>query len=145
MLMSPIMVAAETGAVEYDQMPRERVVIAAHRTGESRTFELPMSVWYTMFISYAVFFGALLAVTGSDRGALFMIVISMGYTVMYFGTAAALNMVGQQAPVAANHDDIDTYTGLLGYNAAIAQILTVPVLVAFFGCVVAAIYAAVTP
>ncbi len=145
MLMSPIMVAAETGAVEYDQMPRERVVIAAHRTGESSTFELPISVWYTMYISYAVFFGALLAVTGSDRGALFMIVISMGYTVMYFGTAAALNMVGQQAPVAANHDDIDTYTGLLGYNAAIAQILTVPVLVAFFGCVVTAIYAAVTP
>ena len=145
MLMSPIMVAAETGAVEYDQMPRQRVVVAAHRTGEARTFELPMSVWYAMFVSYAVFFGSLLAVTGTDASALFMIVISVGYTVMYFGTAAVMNSVSPQTPIADAYGDIDTFTGPMSFGAAAAQILTVPILVAFFGCVTAIIYAVVTP
>ena len=145
MLMSPIMVAAETGAVEYDQMPRECVVIAAHRTGESRTFELPMSVWYTMFISYAVFFGALLAVTGTDASALFMIVISASYTVMYFGTAAAMNAVGAPGRPATVPGDIDTATGKLSYGTAFAQILTVPLVIAFFGCAIAVIGSIVAP
>ena len=145
MLMSQHFIAAETGAVEFDQILRDRVLIAAHRTAEPRTFELPMSVWYAMFVSYAVFFGSLLAVTGIDASALFMIVISVGYTVMYFGTAAVMNSVSPQTPVADAYGDIDTFTGPMSFGAAAAQILTVPILVAFFGCVTAIIYVVVTP
>lgn len=97
-----------------------------------------------MFVSYAVFFGSLLAVTGTDASALFMIVISVGYTVMYFGTAAVMNSVSPQTPIADAYGDIDTFTGLMSFGAAAAQILTVPILVAFFGCVTAIIYAVVT-
>ena len=104
-----------------------------------------MSVWYAMFVSYAVFFGSLLAVTGTDASALFMIVISVGYTVMYFGTAAVMNSVSPQTPVADAYGDIDTFTGPMSFGAVAAQILTVPILVAFFGCVTAIIYAVVTP
>lgn len=145
MLMNQEMLAVETGAVEHDQMLPERVLIAAHRTSEPRTFELPMSIWYIMFISYAVFFAALLAVTGSDTGTLFVIAISAGYTVMYFGTAAVMNSVSPQTPAADVYGDMDTFTGPMSFGAASAQILTVPILVALFGCVSAVMYAAVTP
>ncbi len=145
MLMNQHFIAAEAGAVEYDQILRDRVLIAAHRTAEPRTFELPMSIWYAMFVSYAVFFGSLLVVTGTDASALFMIVISIGYNVMYFGTAAVMNSVSPQIPVADVYGDIDTFTGPMSFGAAAAQILTVPILVAFFGCVTAIIYAVVTP
>ena len=145
MLMNQHFIAAETGAVEYDQMPGDRVFIAAHRTAEPRTFELPMPVWYAMFASYAVIFGALLAVTGSDTSALFAIAVSGCYTVMYFGTAAIINSVSPQTPIAEARSDIDTFTGPMSFGAAYAQILIVPILVAFFGCVTAIIYAVVTP
>ena len=145
MLMSQNMFSVETGAVEHDQSLGDRVLTAAHRTAEPRTFELPMSIWYAMFISYAFFFGALFAVTGSDTAALFAIVISVGYTVMYFGTAAVMNSVRPKVPVTDVRRDIDTFTGPMSFVAAYAQILTVPILVAFFGCVTAIIYAVVTP
>ena len=144
MLMNHNMLAAQTDVFEYD-LPNNRVLIAAHRTSEQRTFELPMSVWNTMFVSYAVFFGALLMVTGTDTGTLLVIVISIGYTAMYFGTAAVLNSVSLAAPVANAYGDIDTFTGRIGFVAAAAQILTVPILVAFFGVVTSIMYAAVTP
>lgn len=145
MLMNQHFVAAETGAVEYEEWQSNRVLIAAHRTAEPRTFELPMSIWYAMFASYAVFFGALFAVTGSDASALFAIVISVGYTVMYFGTAAVMNGVSPQTPVVDAYGDIDTFTGPMSFGAAAVQILTVPILVAFFGCGTAIIYAVVMP
>ena len=145
MLMNHDMIATETSAVEYDHLLRERVPVSTHRTGEPSTFELPMPVWYAMFASYAVFFGALLAVTASDKSALFAVTVSIGYTFMYFGTAAVLNSVSPQTPFAKARSDIDTFTGPMSFGAAYAQILTVPVLVAFFGCVTAMIYVVVTP
>ena len=59
---------------------------------ESRNFELPASVWVTMFGSYALFFTALFVATGHGTAAIFALVISIAYTVMYFGTAAVLNL-----------------------------------------------------
>ena len=144
MLMNHNMIAAEIGAIEYERS-NNSVVIAAHRTAEPRTFELPMSIWNTMFVSYAVFFGALLMVTGTDTSSVFVIFISIGYTAMYFGTAALLNSVSSASPVANAYGDIDTFTGRIGFVAAAAQILTVPILVALFGVVTAIIYAVVTP
>lgn len=138
------MIAAETRAVEYQQHDVE-LVMPIKPTQELRTFGLPKSVWVTMFLSYAVFFGALIMVTGHDKSALFMIAISGCYTVMYFGAAAAMNSVGASGRPATVHGDIDTYTGKLGEGAAFAQILTVPIMVAFFGVVIALIWVSVTP
>lgn len=144
MLMNHNILAAQTDVTEYD-LPADSALIAAHRTSEPRTFELPMSIWSAMFVSYAVFFGALLMVTGTDTSSVFAIVISIGYTMMYFGTAALLNNVSSALPVADAYGDIDTFTGRIGFVPAAAQILTVPILVALFGVVTAIIYAAVTP
>ena len=60
---------------------------------EARTFELHGSVWAIMFASYAVFFAALIISTGQGTAAIFALVISIAYTIMYFGTAAVLNSV----------------------------------------------------
>ncbi|MGB5724568.1 MAG: hypothetical protein WBM39_09130, partial [Parasphingorhabdus sp.] len=58
---------------------------------EVRTFELPALVWITMFGAYAVFFASLFVATGHGVAAIFALVVSIAYTVMYFGTAAVLN------------------------------------------------------
>ena len=144
MLMEFNMMAAESRTVEYQQHDVE-LAIPVKPTQELRTFGLPKSIWVTMFLAYAVFFGALIMVTGHDKSALVMIAISACYTVMYFGTAATMNSVGAQGRPVTVHGDIDTFTGKLGKAAAFAQILTVPIMVAFFGCVIALIWVSVTP
>lgn len=110
---------------------------------EARTFELPASVWITMFTSYAIFFAALFVATGHGVAAIFALVISIAYTVMYFGTAAVLNNVGaaerRNLPPADSTAGIETLTGWLDNGAANAQILTVPILLALFGCAFAII------
>ena len=114
---------------------------------EIRTFELPGSVWITMFGSYAVFFAALFVATGHGVAAIFALVISIAYTVMYFGTAAVLNNVTaaerKVLPSAVSIGGIQTQTGWLDYTAANAQILTVPILIAVFACAFAVIRALV--
>ncbi len=49
MLMNHNILAAQSDVIEYD-LPTDSVLIAAHRTSEPRTFELPMSIWYAMFV-----------------------------------------------------------------------------------------------
>jgi hypothetical protein len=114
---------------------------------EVRTFELPASVWITMFTSYAIFFAALFAATGHGVAAIFALVISIAYTVMYFGTAAVLNNVTaaerKTLPPADTIGGIQTQTGWMDYTAAYAQILTVPILLAVFACSFAIIRALV--
>ena len=112
---------------------------------ESRTFELPASVWATMFGSYAVFFAALFVATGQSTAAIFALVISIAYTIMYFGTAAVLNSVSaaerKALPPVEAGSGIETQTGWMDNTAAYAQILTVPILLAVFACAFAVIRA----
>ncbi|MEH6790126.1 hypothetical protein [Parasphingorhabdus sp.] len=114
---------------------------------ESRNFELPASVWITMFGSYAVFFTALFIATGHGTAAIFALVISIAYTVMYFGTAAVLNNVSaaerKTLPPAKSIGGIETQTGWMDNTAAYAQILTVPILLAVFACCFAVIRAVI--
>ncbi len=114
---------------------------------EIRTFELPASVWSVMFASYAIFFAALFIATGQGAAAIFALVISMGYTVMYFGTAAILNNVSAKErkllPVAEPNDGMETQTGWMDRTAVNAQILTVPILLAVFACAFAIIRASI--
>jgi hypothetical protein len=140
MFLEPNSIAAETRAVEYLQ-DNYRSIFKAERAVEKaqperRTFELPKSIWHVMFLCYAVFFLAITLALGGEGSALFMILISVGYTVMYFGTATVMNSVGSKGRPATIPGDVDTLTGKLGYWAAFAQILTVPLMVAFFGCAV---------
>lgn len=133
-------VTAEITAEMHDR-PAERIT----PTNETRTFDLPGSVWIAMFASYAVFFAALIVSTGHDTATIFALVISIAYTVMYFGTAAILDNVsatGQKAlPPVERIGGIETQTGWMDDTAAFAQILTVPILLAVFGCAFAIIRA----
>jgi hypothetical protein len=145
MLMEIRTIAAETRGIEYLQDHYDEFFVSEKPTHEVRTFDLPKSIWWTMFLAYAVFFLGITVATGRDRSALFMIVISASYAVMYFGTAAVMNAVGTHGRPATVPSDIDTATGKLGYGAAFAQILTVPLVIAFFGCAIAVVRAIVAP
>ncbi|WP_373476590.1 hypothetical protein [Sphingorhabdus sp.] len=111
MLMEINTIAAETRAVEYLQDNYQDFFTPQKVSQERRTFDLPKSIWWTMFSSYAVFFTAITIAMGRDRSALFMIVISACYTVMYFGTAAVLNSVATSERPATVPGDIETATG----------------------------------
>lgn len=114
---------------------------------EVRTFELPASLWMMMFISYAIFFAALFVATGHGVSAIFALVVSMAYAIMYFGTAAVLNNVTAAQrkilPQSETNGGIQTQTGWMDYGAAYAQILTVPILLAVFAGAFAIIRAVV--
>ncbi len=143
MLMDIRMIAAETRAIEYVQDHHQEFFTEEKAKPERRTFDLPQSIWWTMFLSYAVFFAGITIATGHSRGASFMIIVSAGYFVMYFGTAAALNSVGAAGRPASGASEIETATGKLSYGAAFAQILSVPLVIAFFGCCIAIVKAVV--
>lgn len=119
----------------------------SQQTHEVRNFELPAAVWTAMFASYAAFFAGLIVATGRDGSALFAIVISVLYAVMFFGTAAILNSVNRAARPTdsslARGKGIETATGWMSNTTAYAQILTVPVLMGFFACAIAIIRASV--
>lgn len=119
--------------------------INSGETHEARSFELPGSIWAAMFASYTVFFVALIVATGRDGTALFAIIISIAYAIMYFGTARILNSVDHAArpPSSPLHEGkgIETATGWMSNASAYAQILTVPILFAVFACAIAVIRA----
>ena len=76
---------------------------------------------------------------------LFAIAIIISYAFMYFGTATIMNSINSAArpkhsPLALGQG-IQTETGWMSNSAAYAQILTVPFLLAFFACAIAAIRA----
>ncbi len=100
-----------------------------------------------MFGSYAVFFAALFMATGHGTAAIFALVISIAYTVMYFGTAAVLNNVSaaerKTLTTKASIGGMETQTGWMDNTAAYAQILTVPILLAVFACCFAVIRAVI--
>jgi hypothetical protein len=143
MLMDSNTIAAETGGIEYLQDSSAAARSPIRPSHERRTFDLPKSIWRTMFLSYAIFFLAITIATGRDRSALFMIVISGSYAVMYFGTASIMNAVSAHGRPATVPGVVETATGKLSYAAAFAQILTVPLVIAFFGCAIAVVRAIV--
>jgi len=145
MLMDSNTIAAETGGVEYLQDSSVAASAPIRPSHESRTFDLPKSIWWTMFLAYAVFFLSITIATGRDRSALFMIFVSACYAVMYFGTASVMNAVGAHDRPVTMPGDIQTATGKLSYGAAFAQILTVPLAIVFFGGAIAVVRAIVAP
>lgn len=143
MFMDQLAVAGEVGEkIFIAEAEHERPAGNRH---EQRTFELPRAIWTVMFTSYALFFGALIIATGSTLDSAFMIVVSIGYTIMYFGTAAILVRTAKRhaapshEPRTAGALALDTITGPMGYGAVAAQVLTVPAMFALFGISIAII------
>ncbi len=108
---------------------------------EHSRFEYPFWIWGLMFAAYAVFFIAIAFATARDTETVFMIAISIAYTVMYFGTATVLvNInVSQRGKTVLRQQIIETWTGPLSVTAAAVQILTVPAMLALFGVSIAII------
>ncbi|MBU2587745.1 MAG: hypothetical protein KJ872_06480 [Alphaproteobacteria bacterium] len=52
--------------------------------------EFPAWIWAVMLAGYGVFFACMILATGNDLHALFAIIVSIGYTVMFFGAASIL-------------------------------------------------------
>lgn len=143
MFMDQITVASEIGDEVF--ISESLQVAPIGNRHEQRTFELPRSIWTMMFVSYVLFFGGLIVATGSTLDSAFMIVISIGFAVMYFGTAAVLVRIAKQHSEASPERrspgawTLDTITGPMGYNAVAAQILTVPAMFALFAVSIAII------
>ena len=110
---------------------------------EARRFELPASVWVGMLASYAVFFLCITLATGGSGRAVFAIVISVLYTVMFFGLA---RVIARQAGPDARSPllrgaPLPTWCGPMDAKAVYGQILVVPAAVALFGFGIAVIAA----
>ena len=140
-------IAAATTAYEQapssttgDDQPRLAV------QGEKTDLEIPKGIWLTMFACYALFFGALLLATGREKGALFMIVVSIIYTVIYFGVASVLfsqNPPDKPSLFAKGIGPLMTNTGPMSNAAVKGQILTIPFCLALFGVAIAVIRSAI--
>jgi|GEM_PF-2026328 len=107
---------------------------------EKTDLEIPNGIWLTMFACYAVFFGALLVATGRETGAVFMIVISALYAVIYFGVASVLfsqNKPANRSLFATGIGPLMTNTGPMSKGSVVGQILTIPLCLALFAIAIA--------
>ncbi len=104
-------------------------------TGEQRGFEIPARLWVTMVASYGVFLSALLVATGGGESTL-NIAISAFYMLMFFGLVKVLVRHGPtqgRSPLKGPNRILQTLYGPLGEREVAAQMLVVPLCVAFFG------------
>lgn len=111
-------------------------------------FDQPAWMWTAMFGCYAVFFLSIILATGRDVEAIFVIVISILYALFYFGVAGVLGALqgpGKGSPLERGNGVMETWTGPMSRSAVAAQILGVPLALAFFGLMFAVIRAIVAP
>lgn len=122
---------AEVYALEQTLQPLAAAPVPPRNPG----FQFPRRVWLAMFACYGTFFLGIAAATGGSGYARFAIVISVLYTVIYFGVAR----IGarQAGPEDISPLDrgkmLDTWTGLMDKRAVYGQVLIVPLAVALFG------------
>jgi len=145
MLLDENNMAVQSDEYYHETAPHEWAALAAP-AHEARTFGIPTIIWGSMAASYSLFFVGLILGTGHDGRALFMIAISMLYTVMYFGTAFVLNSLGSSGRARKSqwiNGKFDTHTGKMSFGAVYAQMLVVPMVFALFGLGIAIIRFAV--
>lgn len=136
-------VEAATPTDLHDTQPDNR---SAPAHPESNNMEIPGAIWRIMFICYGIFFGGLLWATGRDTGALFMIAVSIGYAVMFFGLSTVLiGLDGKvHRPMKPGPDSmLQTWSGPMSSTAVASQVLTIPICFAFFGLAIVVIRASV--
>lgn len=146
MLLDENILAVLSDEYGQDTASRQAVTPTATVQPEARTFGIPAVIWSSMAASYVIFFFGLILGTGHDGRALFMIAISMLYTVMYFGTAFALNSLGASRRNQESQwikGKFDTHTGRMSFGSVYGQMLVVPMVFAAFGIGIAIIRSAV--
>lgn len=132
----------ELAALDSQQIPPASALAAPGNPG----FQLPRGVWIAMLGCYAVFLAAVLLATRGSREALFAIVISALYTLVYFGVARiGARQAGAEDPSPLTRGKpLATWTGPMDAKAVYGQVLIAPLAVALFGIAVLAITIFVT-
>lgn len=111
---------------------------------EHSDLEFPGWIWAMMFAGYATFFMSLVVATGKDASTLFALVVSIGYTVIYFSAAGmlvGLRQSGRTSPFSRGLAPLQTYTGPMSISAVFGQVLVIPLCLAAFGVAIAIICA----
>ncbi|QUD89391.1 hypothetical protein [Phenylobacterium montanum] len=103
---------------------------------EAAAPDLPVTVGVLIAGSYAALLGAFALAFATTAGAAFMIAICAVYLVMYVGAPAVLLRMEPKAGPRPDFADflergLVTWTGRVSAGAALAQMLTVPLAVAF--------------
>ena len=104
-------------------------------SSEQRTFEIPARLWIAMVACYAVFITALLAAMAGGEATL-DILISAFYMAMLFGTVKIMHKQGPaqgRSPLDGPGRILQTLYGPLREREVAAQMLIVPLCIAFFG------------
>lgn len=104
-------------------------------------FQLPAGIWLAMLACYTVFIGAMAVVASGSSFAIFMVVISALYVVVFFGVARKLALLpGQRdtSPLSQGRP-LETWCGPMSYSSVVGQVLIVPFGIALFGVSVAII------
>lgn len=106
-------------------------------------FELPTRLWGAMLVCYAVFFVAIFGAAGGSGHARFAIVISILYTIMFFGLARlGAKQAGPESPSPLDRGEpLMTWTGSMDSRSVFSQVLVVPIVLAMFGTGIAVIAA----
>lgn len=99
-------------------------------------FQLPRWIWHALFGCYAVFMIGVTLATGHDTGTIMVILISLFYMAMFFGSVGVLNgLKGRERPSPLDRAGgvLETWTGPMDSHAVAGQILAVPLGFAFLG------------
>lgn len=105
-------------------------------SGVQAGFELPRWIWHALFACYAIFFIGVTLATGHDTGTILVIIISLFYVFMFFGSVGILHgLKGQErgSPLDRAGGVLETNTGPMDSHAVAGQILAVPAGFAFLG------------
>jgi len=135
--MAPIAAAAT---------PDAAAIVAPQRPAMQRPdgFQLPGWVWGAMVSCYATFFLLITLATGHGGHARMAIVISVLYTLMFFGTAFILAGLGgkdRTRPLARAGSYLQTWCGPMSRKAVAGQVLIVPIAMVLFGIGIATVRA----
>jgi hypothetical protein len=114
------------------------------REGERIGFEIPSVIWGVMIACYGIFLVALICAT-SGAHAMFALVVATGYVAMFFGLTRVILRHGPTQPrsVLDRGGVLSTIYGPLSRGEVMAQMLVVPLAIAFFGTAILIISVAV--
>jgi len=142
--LAPVLERARADAL-VDLLPA--VVAAEHNDndtptellrGEQRGFEIPGRLWTAMIAFYGVFFAAMFAAIGGGYGT-FVLVVSVFFVAMFFGTTGTLLKQGPtqaRSPLDGPDHALSTLNGPLKSHEVALQMLIVPACAAFLGVAV---------
>ncbi len=106
--------------------------------GERRIFEIPGRYWKAMIAFYGAFFAAMFAAIGGGEATL-VLVVSVFFVMMFFGTTGALLRQGppqERSPIDGPDRALSTLNGPLKSREVALQMLIVPACAAFLGLAV---------